>query len=118
MVNELLRAQKRDRAKVALKKRKLHEAQALQLQRNMLKLDEQIIALETTAQQVDTIDALRIANKAVKAMQQQIPLEDIETLLQDTAEANAYVVSIYDTIAVRSSSNRQGNCGLEFLFHT
>lgn len=92
VVGELLAAHKRDRAKLALKKKKLHELQALQIDQNILRLDEQVVALETTAQQVDTVDALRTANKAIKAMQKQISLEEIETLMGESAEANAYMV--------------------------
>lgn len=91
-MGHLLAANKRDRAKLALKKKKLHEGQALQIERYILRLDEQVVALETTAQQVDTVDALRTANKAIKAMQKQIPLEEIENLMEESAEANAYMV--------------------------
>lgn len=91
-MGELLAATRRDRAKLALKKKKLHELQALQIEKNILKLDEQVVALETTAQHVDTVDALRNANKAIKAMQKQIPLEEIENLMEESAEANAYMV--------------------------
>ena len=91
-VAELLAANKRDRAKLALKKKKLHEMQVLNIDRNILKLEEQVVALETTAQQVDTVDALRTANKAIKAMQKQMPLGEIGQLLDESEEANVYMV--------------------------
>lgn len=100
-VGHLLAANKRDRAKLALKKKKLHEGQALQIERYILRLDEQVVALETTAQQVDTVDALRTANKAIKAMQKQIPLEEIENLMEESAEANAYMEQVNTMLAAQ-----------------
>jgi charged multivesicular body protein 6 len=87
-----VKAQKRERARLALKKKKLHENQAMQLDKTILKLDEQVVVLETTAHQVDTVSALRVANQAMKAMQKQMPLESIEKLMQENAEASVYVV--------------------------
>lgn len=92
VVGQLLRKKLRERALTALKKQKLHERQAMQLEQNILKLDEQVVALETTEQQVDTVSALRAANIAMKAMQQQMPLEAIEKLMQDNEDAAEYVV--------------------------
>eukprot|EP00892_Ulva_mutabilis_P007138 jgi/Ulvmu1/4797/UM020_0082.1 len=100
-VGDLLAASKRDRAKLALKKKKLHEAQAIQIDRYILKLDEQVVALETTAQQVDTVDALRTANRAIKSMQKQMPLEEIEQLMDETAEANTYMEQVNTMLAVQ-----------------
>ena len=92
VVGELLRKKQRERALTALKKKKLHEKQALQLDQNILKLDEQVVALETTEQQVDTVSALRTANQAMKAMQNQMPLDAIEKLMQENEDAAEYVV--------------------------
>lgn len=89
---ELVKKNLRDRALTALKKRKLHERQAMQLEQNILKIDEQTIALETTEQQVDTVSALKAANFAMKAMQQQMPLDSIEKLMEENEEASEYVV--------------------------
>jgi hypothetical protein len=77
---------------VALKKKKLHDKQALQVEHNILLLDERMVALETSAQQADLISALKAANGAIKQMQQQAPLEDVERLLSDNAESAEYVV--------------------------
>lgn len=88
----LLAAKRRDRAIVALKKKKLHDKQALQLEHNILLLDERMIALETTAQQADLVSALKAANGAIKQMQRQTPLEDVEKLLSNNAESAEYVV--------------------------
>ena len=40
----------------------------------------------------DTVDALRTANKAIKAMQKQMPLGEIGQLLDESEEANVYMV--------------------------
>ena len=92
IVNSLLKEGKRERALLALKKKKLHEKNALQIDNNILLLDERVAALETTAHQSDLMSALKAANGAIKAMQQQMPLDDVEKLLQDNAESAVYVV--------------------------
>ena len=91
-VSDLLKEKKKDRALLALKKRKLHDRQALQLENNILLLDERMSALETSAQQADLIAALKKANGAIKAMQQQAPLEEVERLLDESSESAQYVV--------------------------
>jgi charged multivesicular body protein 6 len=94
VVGDLLRNKLRERALLALKKKKLHEKQVIQLDQNILKLDEQVVALETTEQQVDTVSALRTANQAMKAMQRQMPLNEIEKLMGENQEAAEYVVRL------------------------
>lgn len=91
-VAQLLKGGKRDRALIALKKKKMHDKQALQLEHNILMLDERMVALETSVQQADLIGALKSANGAIKAMQRQMPLESVEQLLEDNADASQYVV--------------------------
>lgn len=100
---ELLRDGKKDRALLALKKKKLHERNALQIDNNVLLLDERVAALETTAQQADLVGALKAANSAMQAMQSQLPLEDVEKLLQDNAEAAEYVVCV--ALRLKAPSN-------------
>lgn len=92
VVGELLRKKLRERALTALKKKKLHERQAMQLDQNILKIDEQVVALETTEQQVDIVSVLRTANQAMKTMQQQMPLDAVEKLMQENEDAAEYVV--------------------------
>jgi Snf7 len=88
----LLREGRRDRAAVALKKKKLHEKQALQLENNILLLDERAAALETSTQQADLVGTLKLATATIRAVQRQMPLEDVERLLEDSASAAQYVV--------------------------
>ena len=93
-VSSLLKEGKKDRARIALRTKKLHDKQALQLESNILLLDERMSALETSAQQAELLAALRKANGAIKAMQQQAPLEEVERLLDENAEGAQYVVRV------------------------
>ena len=91
-VRALLEDGKRERAAIALKKKKLHEKQALQLENNILLLDERAAALETSSQQADLVGALKTATNAIRTVQRQMPLEDVERLMEDNATASQYVV--------------------------
>ena len=69
-----------------------NSVQALQLENNILLLDERMAALETTTHQADLVGALKVATGAISAMQKQMPLEHVEQLLEDNAQAGQYVV--------------------------
>lgn len=48
--------------------------------------------METQAQQADTVDALRTAASAMRALRAQMPLADVEKLLEESVEGAEYVV--------------------------
>lgn len=50
----------------------------------------QLAQVETTADQAKLVAALQKGNEALKEMQKMVALEDIEKLLEDTAEAAEY----------------------------
>lgn len=93
-VKELLQAKRLDAARLALRKQKLHEQQYLQVSNYILRIDEQLVNVEISSQQADLVGVLRTANDAVKSIQRQMPLEEIEKLMDDTAESAQYVESV------------------------
>ncbi|EFN56132.1 hypothetical protein CHLNCDRAFT_144767 [Chlorella variabilis] len=94
MARELVAAGRKDRALLALKKRKLQEGQAAKLDGLLLNVEEALGNIETTQSQQRIFGALKEANTAVKQMQQALPLEDVEQLMQDSADAKAYEDSL------------------------
>ena len=93
-VQQLLRSQRSDRALIALRKRKLHDNQVLHVETCILRIDEQLASVEGTSQQMAVVAALRTANGAIKQMQQQMRVEDIEKLMDESADAAAYLVCV------------------------
>lgn len=89
---QLLRAKHKDRALLALRKRKLHETQIAHIGNCVLRIDEQLVSLETSTQQVELVSVLKTANAAMKQIQSQVRVEDVERLMDDTAESAQYLV--------------------------
>lgn len=81
---------RRDRALLALKKKKLSEKQLVQLHTLIMNVEETLSTIETNKKQAMVFQALQKGNDALKQLQAQVKLEDVQQLLDDTAEAKAY----------------------------
>ncbi|KAG2443282.1 hypothetical protein HYH02_009352 [Chlamydomonas schloesseri] len=81
---------RRDRALLALRKKKLSEKQLAGLHSLIMNVEEMLSNIETTKKQTAVFGALQQSNDALKQLQAQVKLEDVQRLLDDTAEAKAY----------------------------
>ncbi|KAG2443408.1 hypothetical protein HXX76_001766 [Chlamydomonas incerta] len=81
---------RRDRALLALRKKKLSEKQLAGLHTLIMNVEEMLSNIETTKKQTVVFGALQQSNDALKQLQAQVKLEDVQRLLDDTAEAKAY----------------------------
>ncbi|PRW44891.1 aldehyde dehydrogenase [Chlorella sorokiniana] len=90
IAKELVAQGRKDRALLALKRRKLQEVQAERLDGWLLNVQGMLLNIETTKNQQQLFAALKEGNKAVKDMQQAMPLEEVDKLMQDSADAKAY----------------------------
>ncbi|PNW74212.1 hypothetical protein CHLRE_13g589700v5 [Chlamydomonas reinhardtii] len=81
---------RRDRALLALRKKKLSEKQLAGLHTLIINVEEMLSNIETTKKQTVVFGALQQSNDALKQLQAQVRLEDVQRLLDDTAEAKAY----------------------------
>ncbi|KAG2492806.1 hypothetical protein HYH03_008966 [Edaphochlamys debaryana] len=81
---------RRDRALLALRKKKLSERQLGQLHSLIINVEEMLSNIESTKKQTAVFSALQQSNDALKQLQAQVKLEDVQRLLDDTAEAKAY----------------------------
>ncbi|KXZ47711.1 hypothetical protein GPECTOR_33g593 [Gonium pectorale] len=81
---------RRDRALLALRKKKLSEKQLAQLHGLILNVEEMLSNIEITKKQTTVFSALQQSNDALKQLQAQVKLEDVQRLLDDTAEAKQY----------------------------
>ncbi|KAL4423087.1 hypothetical protein ABPG77_005892 [Micractinium sp. CCAP 211/92] len=85
---------KKDRALLALKRKKLQEGQLAKLDAYLLNVEEMLGNLELTKNQQRLMAALKQGNTAMKEMQQAMPLEEVEKLMQDSADAKEYEQSL------------------------
>lgn len=81
---------RKDRALLMLKKRKLTEQQLHQVQNLVLKVEEMLRNVEMSKQSTKIFDVLNEGNQALKQLQQQWSVEDVQKLMDDTAEAKQY----------------------------
>lgn len=90
VARELVAAKRKERALLALKKKKLHESQLEQIDAWLLSVESMLADVETAMRQNRLFSALKSGSEALKQLQKEVSVADVEQLMQDTAEAKEY----------------------------
>eukprot|EP00983_Pelagomonas_calceolata_P004099 132646-Pelagomonas_calceolata.AAC.2 len=85
----LVRENKRDRALLVLKKKRLVEKQGETLAGLVLNVEALVSSVETQQQQNKVFHALKQGNETLKQLQQAVTVDDVQRMMEDAAQAKA-----------------------------
>lgn len=98
MAKELLRKKDKRKAMLCLKKKKYQQQCLEKAEAQLLNLDEMVNAIEYAQIEQKVFEALTEGKDTLQKLNEQTSLEDVEKLMEDTAEAIAYQEELNDVL--------------------
>lgn len=99
LVKECLRAKKKDRALLLLKRKKLFEKQYEVASGELENVKTLLSEMEFATIQQQVMKSLSNGNNVLKEMERQLSLEDAQRIMDETAEGMAYAEELADIVA-------------------
>lgn len=111
---DLMKMKKKKQAILLLKKKKLKEKMLLDTSNKLLTIEQLLSQIDEAEITAETMNAMKQGTEALKALNEEMSLEDVERIMDETQEAIEYQQEIDEALSGKLCSDDEEEVELEF----